>query len=155
MLYNIFIQPHSEGQYQAISLTWPDLSVTGHTEQAALENIRQAINHKLTKGKLIRLNIEETAPQITATTARQRVNRFVISEIGNLLYSGEPSLILAEHLYWQVPILLAYPETGPVGQVGSLAVDAQTGEVVVDDKKITEITDYARYLAQRTAVSPE
>jgi predicted RNase H-like HicB family nuclease len=154
MLYDIFIQPHSEGQYQAISLTWPDLNVTGNTEEAALENIRQAINNKLSQGKLIRLKFEETAPQITATTARRRVNRFVISEIGNLLYSGEPNLVLAERLYWQVPIHLAYPETGPVGEVGSLAVDAQTGEVVDDDKKITDIIEYARYLAQRTAVSP-
>jgi CO/xanthine dehydrogenase Mo-binding subunit len=55
----------------------------------------------------------------------------VISEIGNLLYGGEPTLAVGERICWHVPVLLAYPDSGPVGQVGILDVDVETGVVRV------------------------
>jgi len=42
---------------------------------------------------------------ITATVARRRVSRLVISEIGNLLYGGAPSLFVGERICWRVPVL--------------------------------------------------
>jgi hypothetical protein len=92
---------------------------------------------------------------VTATVARRRVSRLVISEIGNLLYGGEPSLVIGERICWRVPVLLAYPDTGPVGQAGTLDVDVETGEVLVTPEQLAEITDYAHYLAQRTAPATE
>ena len=89
--------------------------------------------------------------RITATVARRRVSRLVISEIGNLLYGGEPSLVVSERICWRVPILLAYPDTGPVGQVGALDVDVETGEVLATPERLVEIDDYAQYLARRTS----
>ena len=100
----------------------------------------------------VEVNINVSADvHITATIARRRVSRLVISEIGNLLYGGEPSLIIGERICWRVPVLLAYPDTGPVGQVGTLDVDVETGEVLVTPTQLAEITDYAHYIAQRTA----
>jgi hypothetical protein len=86
---------------------------------------------------------------ITATMARRHVSRLVISEIGNLLCGGEPSLVVGERVCWRVPITLAYPDTGPAGQVGALDVDVETGEVLVTPEQLAEITDYAHHLAQR------
>jgi hypothetical protein len=88
---------------------------------------------------------------ITATVARRRVSRLVISEIGNLLYGGEPSLVVSERICWRVPILLAYPDTGPVGQVGALDVDVETGEVLATPERLVEIDEYAQDLARRTS----
>jgi hypothetical protein len=99
----------------------------------------------------VEVKIDLTADiHVTAATARRRVSRLVISEIGNLLYGGEPSLVVGERICWRVPVLLAYPDTGPVGQAGALDVDVETGEVLVTPEQIEAITNYARYLAQCT-----
>ena len=92
---------------------------------------------------------------VTADMARKRVSRLVISEIGNLLYGGEPSLAVGKRICWRVPVLLAYPDTGPVGQAGALDVDVETGEIFITPEQLTEITNYAHYLAQRTPSAPE
>jgi hypothetical protein len=76
-----------------------------------------------------------------------------MSELGNLLYGGEPTLNVAEQITWRVPIILAYPDTGPIGQVGSLDVDIETGQVLADETALKEIRDYATYLAERTPLS--
>ncbi len=92
---------------------------------------------------------------ITATVARRRVSRLVISEIGNLLYGGEPTLVVGERVWWRVPVMLAYPDTGPIGQVGTLDVDVETGEVLASSDKIAEIANYAQFIAQRAAARPD
>ena len=90
---------------------------------------------------------------ISAVGARRRVSRLVISEIGNLLYGGEPSLVVGNRICWRVPILLAYPDTGPAGEAGALDVDVETGEIFVTPEQIADIQDHAHYLAQRTPPS--
>lgn len=105
----------------------------------------------LARSGRVEVNIRLQADiQVTASMARRRVSRLVISEIGNLLYGGEPSLSIGERICWRVPVLLAYPDTGPVGQVGTLDVDVETGEVLATSEQLAQVTDYAHYLAQRT-----
>jgi len=100
----------------------------------------------------VEVNINLSADvHVTATTARRHVSRLVVSELGNLLYGGEPSLVIGERMCWRVPVILAYPDTGPVGQAGALDVDVETGEVLVTPEQLTEIANYAHYLAQRTS----
>lgn len=91
---------------------------------------------------------------VTATMAQRRVSRLVISEVGNLLYGGKPSLVLGEHIRWRVPVMLAYPDTGPVGEVGTLDVDVETGVVLAPPERLAEITEHAHQLARRTFSSP-
>jgi hypothetical protein len=109
---------------------------------------------KLTRPSPSRIEVSISASadvHITAAAARRRVSRLVISEIGNLLCGGEPSLVVSERICWRVPILLAFPDTGPVGQVGALDVDVETGEVSVTPERLGEIDEYAQYLARRTS----
>jgi hypothetical protein len=105
----------------------------------------------------VTVHIDMTAElHVSATVARQRVSRLVISELGNLLYGGEPTLVAGEdYLCWRVPVILAYPDTGPVGVAGALDVDVKTGEVLATPERLAEISDYAHYLAQRTSVFSE
>jgi hypothetical protein len=101
------------------------------------------------------VNIHLSAPlRVTAAEARRRVSRLVISEIGNLLCGGEPTLAVGERICWHVPVLLAYPDSGPVGQVGVLAVDVETGAVLATPEQLTAMADYALFLAERTAPRP-
>lgn len=74
----------------------------------------------------------EAIVNITAFTARQQVSGYVGSHISHLMGGSEPSLILSRNrLRWRVPILLTSPQKGPVGVVGSLDVDARTGQLLV------------------------
>lgn len=97
------------------------------------------------------VRIHVTAPlRVTASEARRRVSRLVASEIGNLLYGGEPVLTVGERILWRVPVLLAYPDSGPVGQVGTLDVDVETGAVLTGQEQLTAMADYALFLAERS-----
>lgn len=70
----------------------------------------------------------------------------MLDQVGNLLHGGEPELLVSEKLYWRVPVLLSTPRRGLVGQVGSIRVDAQTGEVQADDRSLKDIAAHARQL---------
>lgn len=43
----------------------------------------------------------------SALAARRLVGRFVADEIGYLLRSDPPNLVIAERIYWRVPVILA------------------------------------------------
>jgi hypothetical protein len=58
----------------------------------------------LARSGRVEVNIRVNADvHVTATMARRRVSRLVISEVGNLLYGGEPSLVIGERICWRVP----------------------------------------------------
>jgi hypothetical protein len=83
---------------------------------------------------------------ITPFVARQKINVLMLDQVGNLLHGGEPELLIADKLYWRVPVLLSTPRRGLVGQVGLIQVDAQTGEVQAGDQLLKDIADHARQL---------
>ena len=87
--------------------------------------------------------------RVTASEARRCVTRLVASELGNLLYGGEPTLTVGERILWRVPVLLAYPDSGPVGHAGTLGVDVETGAVLGSQEQLNAIADYALFLAER------
>ena len=94
-------------------------------------------------------HIEMTAPiHITAFVARQKVTRFVITEISTQLLGETPELLVGERLSWSVPVVLTSPARGVVGKVGEIGVDATTGELLVDEETVRRITDDARRLAE-------
>jgi hypothetical protein len=80
---------------------------------------------------------------VSAAEARRRASRLVASEIGNLLYGGEPTLRVGERICWSVPILLAFPDSGSIGQVGAVDVDAETGAALTSTTQLEEIAAYA------------
>ena len=86
----------------------------------------------------------------TAYAAQRRVSKLMLDRVGNLLYGEKPSLIVGERLLWRVPVWLSLPTTGPLGQVGTLDVDAQTGEILHTPQLLTEIADRGDALAERT-----
>ena len=97
------------------------------------------------------VHIHIAAPlRVTASEARRRVTRLIASEIGNLLYGGETTLMVGERILWRVPVLLAYRESGPVGQAGTLDVDVETGSVLANQEQLTVIADYALFIAERS-----
>lgn len=91
---------------------------------------------------------------ITAQSAQRKVSKLVLDHLGNVLYGKSPNLVAGTRLLWRVPIWLASPGRGPIGQAGILDVDVQTGEVLYSQEQLDTIGKQARALAQHTSSDP-
>ncbi|MBX3054967.1 MAG: hypothetical protein KF770_00710 [Anaerolineae bacterium] len=86
---------------------------------------------------------------VTAQSAQRQVSKLLLDQVGNLLYGERPNLVAGEKLWWRVPIWIALPTTGPLGQVGTLDVDAQTGEILYTQLMLNNIANRADAVAKR------
>ena len=89
----------------------------------------------------VQIKLEVAAEcNITPFVARQKINRFLLLSVGNLLMADEPSLdISLNALRWRVPIVYALPDRGIVGKVGELYVDADNGQILLDESTPLEV----------------
>jgi hypothetical protein len=86
----------------------------------------------------------------TSHVAQRRVSKLLLDRVG-LLYGERPSLVVNDRLLWRVPIWFSLPTTGPLGQVGTLDVDAQTGEILFNPEILDELRERANALVKRTS----
>ena len=104
----------------------------------------------------IRIEFSLTAQaKITDFTAQRKVSKLLLDHVGNLLYGERPSLVAGRRLLWRVPVWLASSATGPLGQVGTLDVAAQTGEILFTQQMLEELAERGNALAQRTSSAAE
>ena len=87
------------------------------------------------KGKtMISTTIDKRPPLIRQTTpedAKAAATEFLLDFVGNQLVVGTPvTMASALRSVWIVPVALAYIHTGSLGEIGVIAVDEETGEVV-------------------------
>ena len=100
----------------------------------------------------VRVEVSVTAQlNITDFTAQRKVSKLLLDDVGNLLYGERPSLVVGHRLLWRVPVWLALPTTGPLGQVGTLDVDAETGEILYTQQMLEEIAERGDTLARCAA----
>jgi hypothetical protein len=85
---------------------------------------------------------------VTGTTAQRKVSKLLLDRVGNLLYGETPSLVAGERILWRVPVWLSSPRTGPMGQVGVIDVDVQTGEMLFSQELLDGIAAHGRALAE-------
>jgi hypothetical protein len=71
--------------------------------------------------------------------AQRHVTRWVVSEVGNMLMGGAPQLVVSEQTVWRVPVMLGSSQRGILGEVGTVDVDAQTGELLLSDELAEQI----------------
>ena len=84
----------------------------------------------------------------TAYAAKVKVNLVLAQELG-LFQSGNPSLVIGERSVWRVPVLFSNRSIEPV-EVGSLTVDAVTGQVLYSPEILDQFKEKARVLARST-----
>lgn len=90
---------------------------------------------------------------VTQVAARRKVNVFLLNQVGTGLGGDTPTLVVQnDRLCWRVPVILALPPKGRLGQVGQIDVDAQTGEILADEKLIRDIADHAERLVAGSAL---
>src|SRR5260221_11289564 len=97
------------------------------------------------------IHIRVTQPlNITSFSARQRVTQFVMHELSTQLGGGTPELTVGDRVYWSVPVVFSLPGKGVLGRVGTLRVEAATGELLTDPQGEQEMMRHAEQQAQRS-----
>ena len=69
---------------------------------------------------------------ITPFAAQQKVNAFLLTNVGQMLSAGEPTLLIRDGAFWKVPIFCAFPSLNRRENIGDLVVDAESGAVVLE-----------------------
>ena len=85
---------------------------------------------------------------ISAYAARQKVNDFVLHDVSYMMHAGDATLVLSDRVYWRVPIILSLTSRGDVGEVGTIDVDVETGQMLVTPQMLEEINARAEGLAR-------
>ena len=94
-----------------------------------------------------------TDVNVSAFMAKQTANHFLIMRVGDQLCAGQPELVVGPRLCWRVPVQYAPSRKGPLGIVGHLLIDAETGEVTVADGQTSEdLLARAEVLYERAAL---
>lgn len=83
-------------------------------------------------------------PLVTAFEAEATASGFVTGHLPDRFAAGDPTLQIESEI-WRVPVLLAYPKIGSVGQVGEILISARNAGLV-SHTPIDEILSRARKL---------
>ena len=87
---------------------------------------------------------------VSAFVARQTVTGYVLDHVSDHMAGDEPSLVIdGERFLWRVPIYLAVLPKGRLGQVGTIDVDAQNGQLLITKRLIEEMHSNAQTLLER------
>ena len=125
--------------------------MAGQTRDQAMVTHLEGMS--LPADSVLDINIRVTQPlNVTAFSARQRVTQYVMQELSTQLGGDTPDLTVGERVYWSVPVVFTLPGKGILGRVGTLRVDAGTGELLTDPQTEQEIMRHAEQLAQRAAL---
>jgi hypothetical protein len=70
-----------------------------------------------------------TIPAVTALQAQAATNLFLSDRLPDRFTADQPVLNSARDT-WHVPVILAYPVIGSIGQVGEVLINTQVEEVL-------------------------
>lgn len=79
----------------------------------------------------------KTVPQVTAQQAQAAVNQFLSDRLPDRFTADQAQLSITLEV-WQVPVILAYPMIGSLGQVGEVLVSISS-EAILSHTPIEEI----------------
>lgn len=99
---------------------------------------------------VLTFSLEKTVEiRISKEDAQRAVNRYVHMEISSQMHAEDPTLVIGDYAYWQVPVHLTLPAFGDVGKAGTLRVDPITGKLDTSSSFIQIIEDNAEQLTRR------
>ncbi|MBN1352472.1 hypothetical protein JXJ21_23945 [candidate division KSB1 bacterium] len=109
---------------------------------------------KIPKAKNIQFKFELQGEfNITSFVAKQKVNRYLLMNTGNLIHALEPDLVKSDSLVWKVPVGYSAPEKGFLGQIGYILIEAINGNLLLENStSIREIEANAEHLYQQTSL---
>ena len=85
--------------------------------------------------------------------AQRTVTQFVLLEIGDRLYGGDPEETKDQsgRDCWSVPVLLVLQDNKKRKEVGKILVDAATGKMQLTENILSSLTTKAERLASQPA----
>jgi hypothetical protein len=86
-------------------------------------------------------------PTVTAVEAQAEASLFLSDRLPDRISASTPSLDEAAYL-WRVPVILAYPHLGVLGQVGEVVVSAARTEVI-SSTPLEDMLNAARALGEK------
>ncbi len=84
----------------------------------------------------------ELKVRVPAAVARRCVTSWVISNVGNMLVSGDPRLVGGERALWRVPVMVT--SGGQAMEIGVIEIEADSGEMVVESGIVESLQEKAR-----------
>lgn len=91
---------------------------------------------------LVKLTIEQSFEIcVTAEEARHQVDQWLFDQVSYMMTAEAPLLVLGERIVWRVPVFLTASHIGPVGQVGTVDVDVQTGQIEAIPQSIVALQE--------------
>lgn len=79
----------------------------------------------------------KTVPQVTAQQAQAAANHFLSNHLPDRFTADQAQLTVTGDV-WQVPVILAYPFIGSLGQVGEILISIAS-EIVVFHSPLDEM----------------
>lgn len=78
---------------------------------------------------------------ITPFVAQQKVNAYLLLNVGQMLSAGEPTLLINQRAFWKVPIFVAFPALKRREYLGELVLDAESGSIVLEKSSFKSAQD--------------
>lgn len=79
---------------------------------------------------IVELNIQQSFEiKVSAEEARRKVIGWLVDQVSYMLSAKSPTLVIGESIMWRIPVILTAPHVGPVGEIGVMHVNVQTGEM--------------------------
>jgi hypothetical protein len=91
--------------------------------------------------------VTATVPTVTAMEAQAEASLFLSDRLPDRISASTPSLDEGAYL-WRVPVILAYPHLGVLGQVGEIVISAARTEVI-SSTPLEVMLNVARALAEK------
>jgi hypothetical protein len=86
---------------------------------------------------------------ITAEQARQRASFWLTDQVSYMMGAETPDLVIGDQAVWRVPVLISYPQVGKLGNIGTIDVDVQTGELAITRKLQAELEQRGMEIVER------
>jgi predicted DNA-binding protein len=108
---------------------------------------RLAKKRRISEAEIIREAIDQHVSDaqinfISEVKAQRSVTSWAVTNVGNLLKGGKPTLVEGEQMFWRVPVMM-FIENKEV-ELANVDVDAQNGSLKVSQALIEEIWSKAR-----------
>ena len=87
--------------------------------------------------------------KVTAEQARKKVDHWLMDQVSSQMGAEAPTLVAGGRTVWRVPAYISFSSVGRAGTVGTIDVDAQTGEMNNTPDKKSEIERQALEIAKR------
>lgn len=108
---------------------------------------RLAKKRRISEAEIIREAIDQHVSDaqinfIPEVKAQRSVTSWAVTNVGNLLKGGKPTLVEGEQMFWRVPVMMFIANKEV--ELANVDVDAQNGSLKVNQALIEEIWNKAR-----------